>query len=71
MRGDSRLVVVSSWSTASRSTTPRQRFAIEGVATRYTIGSGKWSDVAEIYGHRAGKRRPPLARNLLSFFRSG
>jgi hypothetical protein len=31
------------------------RFGIEGVATRYTIAGGKWSDVAEIVV--TGRRR--------------
>lgn len=42
------------------------RFAIEGVATRYTVAGGKWSDVAEIIvtGPSAGPL--PTPRDLLS-----
>jgi DNA adenine methylase len=42
------------------------RFAIESVATRYTVAGGKWSDVAEIIVR--GPAREPLAtmRDLLS-----
>jgi DNA adenine methylase len=42
------------------------RFAIESVATRYTVAGGKWSDVAEIVV--TGPAREPLAaaRDLLS-----
>ena len=37
------------------------RFGIEGVATRYTIAGGKWSDVAEIVvtGPSPHEIRPP------------
>lgn len=42
------------------------RFAIESVATRYTVAGGKWSDVAEIIV--TGPAKEPLAavRDLLS-----
>jgi hypothetical protein len=43
------------------------RFGIEGVATRYTIAGGKWSDVAEIVvtGPSPHEIMPP-ALDLLS-----
>jgi DNA adenine methylase len=42
------------------------RFAIERVATRYTIAGGKWSDVAEIVVTGPGKDAVPRAPDLLS-----
>jgi DNA adenine methylase len=42
------------------------RFAIEGVATRYTIAGGKWSDVSEIIVTGPAKDAIPPARDLLS-----
>ena len=47
------------------------RFAIESVATRYTVAGGKWSDVAEIVVTGPAKEPPPSAWDLLSLYRSG
>jgi hypothetical protein len=43
------------------------RFGIEGVATRYTIAGGKWSDVAEIVvtGPSPHEIMPPRARSVV------
>jgi len=42
------------------------RFAIESVATRYTVAGGKWSDVAEIVVTGPAKDPLPARRDLLS-----
>ncbi len=43
------------------------QFGIEGVATRYTVAGGKWSDVAEIIvTARSPHETMPLAPDLLS-----
>jgi DNA adenine methylase len=42
------------------------RFAIESVATRYTVAGGKWSDVAEIVVIGPGRERLAAPRDLLS-----
>ena len=42
------------------------RFAIEGVATRYTVAGGKWSDVAEIVVTGPAREQPVMPRDLLS-----
>ena len=48
-----------------------RRFAIEAVATRYTVAGGKWSDVTEIVV--TGPSADPLSvsRDLLSFSEGG
>jgi len=43
-----------------------RRFAIETVATRYTV-SRKWSDVTEIVVTGPSAERLPTSRDLLSF----
>jgi hypothetical protein len=43
-----------------------RRFAIETVATRYTV-SGKWSDVTEIVVTGPSAEPLPASRDLLSF----
>jgi DNA adenine methylase len=42
------------------------RFAIESVATRYTVAGGKWSDVAEIIVTGPAKEPLTAVRDLLS-----
>jgi hypothetical protein len=41
------------------------RFAVESVATRYTVAGGNWSDVAEILVTGPAKEPMPSARDLL------
>jgi len=47
-----------------------RRFAIEAVATRYTV-SGKWSDVMEIVVTGPSAEPLPTSRDLLSFSEGG
>jgi len=44
-----------------------RRFAIEAVATRYTVAGGKWSDVTEIVVTGPSAQPLPASRDLLSF----
>ena len=44
-----------------------RRFAIETVATRYTVSGGKWSDLTEIVVTGPSAEPLPASRDLLSF----
>jgi hypothetical protein len=48
-----------------------RRFAIETVATRYTVAGGKWSDVTEIVVTGPSAEPTPASRDLLSFSEGG
>jgi hypothetical protein len=48
-----------------------RRFAIETVASRYTVSGGKWSDVTEIVVTGPSADPLPASRDLLSFSEGG